>query len=400
MINEYNYTDFIHNKVSNYCKKHNLYNITKNHYTKKDNIKTIYAIGDIHGDKNAMIHILKELNIMTDDYKWNKNIKDTVIIQTGDIIDGYRPDITNNFVSNESWINGSFETIDLLFQLNNEAKKCNSYINLIIGNHEMSNIQIYNKYYNNNNSIEEIKNHLIYSIPYNDSNKYAEEYMNKLNDYIKYFICYYQSFVIVNNYIFCHAGLVKQYIDYIIQNFIDIESFNKESETNKINILNDILSGLMYFITNKNSLTEEDYNNYQNQINRINKNLSLSAQYMYKFYGNRNYTDITKDNINTQYMVKSNKKYYQIEEDYNDIKSYFNNILGMVVGHSVTKQQKIYMYNVNKQDKIIYLDTAISQAFHRITKTSKNENYYVLKISFKDYNSPIIEILIIPKYIF
>lgn len=84
--------------------------------------KRVIAIGDIHGDLSAARAALRAGGVIDENDKWIG--KDTVVVQTGDVLD--RGD-------DEQAI------LDLLFELEGEAKAQDGEVIMLLGNHELMN---------------------------------------------------------------------------------------------------------------------------------------------------------------------------------------------------------------------------------------------------------------------
>ena len=102
-------------------------------------VKRIVAIGDIHGDFNALVKALYKANIITTDGDWDNSNKDTIVIQLGDLLDrggrGYED--TDNYME-------EIEILQFIEHLHKQAsdpsKNLNSAFITLIGNHELMNL--------------------------------------------------------------------------------------------------------------------------------------------------------------------------------------------------------------------------------------------------------------------
>ncbi|MEM8798732.1 MAG: metallophosphoesterase [Pseudomonadota bacterium] len=83
----------------------------------------IVVIGDIHGDYDQFVQVLKDTGLVDAKLKWQAG--DTHLVQMGDVVD--RGD-------------GSKKAIDLLRQLETEARAAGGYVHTLVGNHEALNI--------------------------------------------------------------------------------------------------------------------------------------------------------------------------------------------------------------------------------------------------------------------
>ena len=54
----------------------------------------VLCIGDLHGDYEALVKILKTTKIINDKLQWIGN--DTYVVQLGDLLDGKRPGIISD----------------------------------------------------------------------------------------------------------------------------------------------------------------------------------------------------------------------------------------------------------------------------------------------------------------
>lgn len=102
-------------------------------------VKRIIAIGDIHGDFNALYKALLKANLIKTNGDWDESNRDTIVIQLGDLLDrggrGYED--TDNYK----------EEIDILqyidhlnTQIKNSKQDLNSAFITLIGNHELMNM--------------------------------------------------------------------------------------------------------------------------------------------------------------------------------------------------------------------------------------------------------------------
>jgi hypothetical protein len=89
-----------------------------------DGVERIVAVGDLHGDFDACIRILRSANVIDKDNAWIGG--KTHLVQTGDILD--RGVETRKL-------------IDLLMSLEEQAKKAGGRVHVLLGNHEVMNIR-------------------------------------------------------------------------------------------------------------------------------------------------------------------------------------------------------------------------------------------------------------------
>ena len=173
--------------------------------------KEIIIIGDLHGNKDALIAILKNENVIDKDNNWIPNNK--LIIQLGDVIDRGTQ---------------SLETLLYLKKIQKQAKS--GQVIRLIGNHEIMLLQndfrFINKEYDTPDKIIKIKNIIMDDILTNNI---------------------LASYSIGNKLLFSHAGFTKD----IIKNY----ELKKNSVIKISNTTNEILKTIV------NNL--ERYNNSQ-----------------------------------------------------------------------------------------------------------------------------------------
>jgi len=349
---QFNYKKFLNNfpLITDIYKKCNKYKSSMFNSYGKINFDTVYAIGDIHGDYNALKQILLQIKCIIIEngiIKWNPLATNTCIIQVGDILDGYRPGIEVP----EKYISRDIDIIKLLLSLNEEARQYNSKIILLYGNHEINGLF---------NIIDDIKlNNYKYSIKNNTIENALEfnKQMKLLKDRI---LCEYHSVVIVNNYIFCHSGIILKIIKKLLQLFeISFNEYLQLQDKDKLYLINICATGLLNFILNNETTAEE----YINQYKYILLQLFQHREYQNIIYPIQDLNpidkQILKNNVNASNVLLNTK--------------------GMVIGHNI-----ILNYKINKLENILYgIDNKISEGFGDI-----NETYQILKI--EKNNDPII----------
>ena len=86
-------------------------------------IERVVAAGDVHGDYDALVAVLKSAGLIDDQNKWTGG--KTHFVQTGDVLDR-GPD--------------SRKAMDLLMELEKQAREAGGYVHALIGNHEAMNV--------------------------------------------------------------------------------------------------------------------------------------------------------------------------------------------------------------------------------------------------------------------
>jgi hypothetical protein len=224
---------------------HNVKNLNKLLYVSKDIKKeyekgifegkfdNIHVIGDIHGDfftfkrcleltqcvsfddiiyadyinlKNDYLYVQDGCKYHTlDKIKWNPEKKNSIIVFAGDIIDrcrtaGLKFNYCVDTIMDE---NCDYQMLNIIFKLDEEAKKYNSRVLLVLGNHEIINLQ----------------NDLRYVSYKGTSDKKRVKNINKL---LSHNIHRLFSIIRINNYVIVHGGINPDYIKNL--------GFNKEQE--------------------------------------------------------------------------------------------------------------------------------------------------------------------------
>ena len=190
------------------------------------NFNNIHVIGDIHGDfftfkrcleltncvsfddiiyadyinmnkKNNYLHVKDGCKYYSPDkIKWNPDKKNSIIVFAGDIIDrcrtaGLKFNYCVDTIMDE---NCDYQMLNIIFKLDDEAKKYNSRVLLVLGNHEIINLQ----------------NDLRYVSYKGLSDKKRVKSINKLFSLNIYRLF---SMIRINNYVIVHGGINPDYIE-------------------------------------------------------------------------------------------------------------------------------------------------------------------------------------------
>ena len=223
----------------------------------------LYVIGDIHGDfyalKQALILtgcvMFEEINtseivkqygseiIVLDgcDYydnkkiTWNKNKKNCIIAFAGDLIDRCR-NIINNYCSVVVYDEDcDYKILKLLLDLNKQATIYNSNVVIVLGNHEIMNLEEKLQYVSRKGLLNENKRK-------NDIKKLITD--NKYNLY---------GIVRIGNYVICHGGINPTFIEENKHYFDNKKEFIEYYNNHVRNFILDTNYKYNYLITNKNS---------------------------------------------------------------------------------------------------------------------------------------------------
>jgi len=88
-----------------------------------EGVERIVAVGDVHGDYDQLVAVLKSAGLIDEQLNWTAG--KTHLVQTGDILDR-GPD--------------SRKAMDLLMRLEKQAEEAGGYVHALIGNHEAMNV--------------------------------------------------------------------------------------------------------------------------------------------------------------------------------------------------------------------------------------------------------------------
>ena len=147
----------------------------------------LYALGDIHGDFNALTLALKKANLIDNNYHWCGG--SAHVVQVGDILDRKIRD--TEYTDEDS----EFKIISLILRLQLEAFTAGGGFHPVIGNHEIMNILgIFD--YVSPMGMKHFKNQ-----------HGRREYFKIGNNFCKYLACGWNPIVKIGDYVFCHGGL-------------------------------------------------------------------------------------------------------------------------------------------------------------------------------------------------
>ncbi|ORX57791.1 Metallo-dependent phosphatase [Piromyces finnis] len=147
--------------------------------------KRIVAVGDIHGDYKKLMKVLSTAKLV--DQKGNWIAKDTILVQTGDLIDRGSDTIL---------------IFDLMMKIKKQAEKYNSIVYMLLGNHEVMNLQEDFRYVTRGDvmSFGGMANR---KKEFSMEGKYGNLLRNEMN-----------ATMIVDDTLFVHAGLISSFAKY------------------------------------------------------------------------------------------------------------------------------------------------------------------------------------------
>lgn len=195
----------------------------------------IIVLGDIHGDYQLAINLLKIAKVITvngDDIKWSGN--KTIVVQVGDQIDRCRPlnddklDCSNPITTlNDE--DSDIKILKLFTDLDKEARKNGGMVISLIGNHELMNTQGYLTYVSQE-GINGFKNYVDKKNPemkFSDGKKARKHAFEPGHEYGVFLGCTRMPAVIIGSNIFVHGGIINQIIDHLnISDRSNLENIN------------------------------------------------------------------------------------------------------------------------------------------------------------------------------
>jgi len=332
----------------------------------------LYVLGDIHGDFFALKQSLeltecvifdeyndkfrinydneyyylddgcKYYSVEKNNIKWNKEKVNCFIVFSGDIIDRCRPNnVTNiNCINTISDENCDYLLLKLLYDLDEKAKIYNSRVIVILGNHEIMNIQNYNDYISlkgryDKNRIDNIKTNL---------------YENLLNIY---------GIIRINKYIIVHGGVNNIF-------FNKFNRINKHSYYESIELFN---YKLRNFISTNNPSFIFDIDNSPFWDRTLGGRSPLNENQCRDIFDNNLLNIVNFDKIKDQ--------------------------LKIIVAHcpQFTVQQSINLINCQEyENKIWRIDVGMSRAFDlydidKIKNILCNDNFtnIILSMNYRDF---------------
>ena len=225
--------------------------------------RRIVAIGDIHGDYELTIKLLKIGKLIDDSHRWIG--QDTVVVQVGDQIDRCRPynghtcEMQNTTQNDE---HSDIKILKLFTELDRQAQNNipPGRVISLLGNHELMNVQGYFDY---------VSHQGLTKFDYTDSEKPnmtftsgkdAREYSFKPgNEYAKFLACTRLGAVIIGSNLFVHAGLIDKFINEL--------HINKESDLDDINQkIRKWLLGLIEKKHVENIINGSEYSMFWNRV--------------------------------------------------------------------------------------------------------------------------------------
>lgn len=324
----------------------------------------LYIIGDIHGDFFTLKQSLELTGCVTfDPYEeelkhdnkkdtyylndgckyytfekrnihWNPTKTNCFIVFTGDIIDRCRPNMStgncNNAVNDE---NCDYQLLLLLINLDKEARKYNSRVIIILGNHELLHISEDNRYVSNKGLNDADRN--------NNINKLLIENINNLYGLIR-----------INKYVIVHGGINDKFFEQVNR---VLRKPNANIKLESIEIYNNYIRD---YILKKLPNTFQSLNN--NNIDLLEQNLNMSPFWDRTLGGAKELNDGQCRNIFENNILHINTSKELIDK------------LKIIVAHC---PQFVVSKGINivdcqgYEDKIYRIDVGMSRAFDTYADT-------------------------------
>ena len=234
----------------------NNYVCNKNFKDTYTNVSNIYVIGDIHGDLSVLIRSLRKINIIDAGLNWKGG--NSHIVQLGDLLDGGGRG--SNMNTNNSSAMEEFTIFEFLNNLDNQARKKGGRVHYLIGNHELMNLLGDFRYV--------ATNHL------NSTGIETRKKLFKPGGYMASMLaCHSYGVLKINNWIFCHAGLLPQHINN--RSITDINNLVRGVFSGKIGLQNISAEEQELLLGNTSLFWNRFYAKNSNNCTVLNKTLDI-----------------------------------------------------------------------------------------------------------------------------
>jgi hypothetical protein len=187
--------------------------------------KRIISMGDIHGDLELAIRSFKLAGLIKVDKKsdkdidisWNKEAKDTIVVQIGDQIDRCRPYLHKCENKDATYQDEAHDVkiLKMFNDLDKQARKYNSRVISLLGNHEIMNAEG-NTAYVSYLGLKDFEN---YKDPKNENLKFESGKEARIhafkpgNELATLLACTRMSAVIVGSWMFVHAAILPALLE-------------------------------------------------------------------------------------------------------------------------------------------------------------------------------------------
>jgi len=194
-------------------------------------VRRIIVLGDIHGDYNLALKLLKIAKLINDELEWTGG--DTHVVQVGDQIDKCRPNgiyLCNKIDGTPNDENSDIKILEFFTELHKKALKHGGMVISLFGNHEIMNIMGQLDYVSYL-GIKGFENYID-----EDGKIYKNGFEGRAkafspNEKIGKFLgCTRKGLIIIGSNLFVHAG--------IIPNLLDKLKINKKNHKEKLSLIN------------------------------------------------------------------------------------------------------------------------------------------------------------------
>jgi len=255
---------------NNYCSKYNL--DYKSSILPK--VNRIIVLGDIHGDFQIALSLLKTGKVINDNGNWIGN--DTIVVQVGDQIDRCRSSNKNICNKKQDIDEGNdWKILEYFTNLHNEAIKTGGAVYSLLGNHEIMNVQGDFRYVSYE-GLKEFDNYIDNNgNKFNngkDARKWAFTCGNPIANYLG---CTRKMGLIIGSNLFTHAGILPHIAKkYNVNELNQILSLYLWNELDKNDLLNNKYNDILFndsspLWTREYGYIENNCNNYLMELNNI-----------------------------------------------------------------------------------------------------------------------------------
>jgi hypothetical protein len=169
----------------------------------------IIVIGDVHGDVERFIKMVKTIGLFSNNLEWIAEPRDTIVIQLGDQIDSLSRRTDNN-PELENWESiPDVEMLQLMDQLDINAQygsEGRGRVLSLLGNHEIMNTQgLF--HYVSANSMARVGGEAARAQLFSPGNQFAQ-ILSRRNIVTR-----------IGPFLFCHGGLLPEHLNCVYNNF-------------------------------------------------------------------------------------------------------------------------------------------------------------------------------------
>lgn len=192
--------------------------------------RRIVIFGDIHGDYDLIINMLKSARLINKDLEWIGD--DAHVVQVGDQVDRCRPYPgmpCNNPNTTKNDEDSDVKIMKFLNKLTLEAQKVGGDVISLLGNHEIMNSQGYLDYvsYEGIKGFENYKDPEKPELKFKDGFEAREHAFSAGNEIGKMMGCTRQASIIIGTNLFVHAGIIDALLRELnLNSTADLESIN------------------------------------------------------------------------------------------------------------------------------------------------------------------------------